>query len=137
MTADHAWSAGERARVEETLSRRDDRQAFMRKLNDAVRRFADPARILEETCRLLGTHLRVNRVAYGRRLRFAPVCFGFLDPLSGLLSSVPLRSRAMCLSVSHSPRVVGYLTSPWTRKRPVELGFGATSGATREINGEN
>ena len=30
VTADRTWSAGERARVEEALSRRDDRQAFMR-----------------------------------------------------------------------------------------------------------
>src|SRR4051812_38716201 len=40
-------------------------QAFMRTLSEAIRQFADPARILEETCRLLGTHLRVNRVTYG------------------------------------------------------------------------
>jgi GAF domain-containing protein len=38
---------------------------FLRKLNDTIRPLADPARILAETCRLLGTHLRVNRVAYG------------------------------------------------------------------------
>ena len=65
VTADRTWSAGERARVEETLSRNDDRQAFMRTLNETIGRFAEPARVLEEACRLLGTHLRVNRVAYG------------------------------------------------------------------------
>ena len=37
----------------------------MRRLTDTIRPLADPARILHETCRLLGTHLRVNRVAYG------------------------------------------------------------------------
>ena len=65
VTADRTWSAGERARVEEALSRRDDRQAFMRTLNEAIGRFAEPVHVLEEACRLLGTHLRVNRVAYG------------------------------------------------------------------------
>jgi len=65
VTADRAWSAGERARVEEALKTREDRQAFLRTLQDAIRPLADPARILGETCRLLGTHLRVNRVSYG------------------------------------------------------------------------
>ena len=47
------------------------------------------------------------------RLRSAPFCSGSLDPLFGLLSSVLLRSRAMCLNVSHPswprrhPRVAG------------------------------
>ena len=59
------WSAGERARAEEALGRSESRQAFLRRLNDTIRPLADPARILQETCRLLGTHLRVNRVAYG------------------------------------------------------------------------
>ena len=65
VTADRTWAAGERGRAEEALSRSDFRRAFMRKLNDTIRPFGDPARIIEETCRLLGTHLRVNRVAYG------------------------------------------------------------------------
>ena len=65
VTADRTWSADERARVEEALRRRDDRQTFMRTLNDTIGRFANPARVLEETCRLLGAHLHVNRVAYG------------------------------------------------------------------------
>ncbi len=47
------------------LSRSDDRQAFLRRLNDTIRPLADPARILAETCRLIGRHLRVNRVIYG------------------------------------------------------------------------
>jgi PAS domain S-box-containing protein len=65
ITADRTWSAGERARVEEALGRIRRRQAFVASLNETIRRLADPARILEETCRLLGTHLRVNRVSYG------------------------------------------------------------------------
>ena len=35
-------------------------------LNHTIRPLADPARILDETCRLLGSHLRVNRVSYGQ-----------------------------------------------------------------------
>src|SRR6185295_1908067 len=65
VTAERIWGTGERARAEEALSRSDDRQAFLRKLNDTIRPLADPSRILAETCRLIGRHLRVNRVAYG------------------------------------------------------------------------
>lgn len=65
VTAERTWAAGERARAEEALKRRDDRQAFLRTLNDTIRSLADPARILQESCRLLGTHLHVNRVSYG------------------------------------------------------------------------
>jgi len=64
-TADRMWSAGERARAEEALGRSENRQAFLHRLNDAIRRLAEPERLLQETCRLLGTHLCVNRVAYG------------------------------------------------------------------------
>ena len=59
------WAAGERARAEEALGHSESRQSFLRRLNDTIRELTDPARILHETCRLLGTHLRVNRVAYG------------------------------------------------------------------------
>ena len=65
VTAERIWVADARARAEEALGRIGDRQAFFRKLNDTIRPLSDPARILAETCRLLGTHLRVNRVAYG------------------------------------------------------------------------
>ncbi len=65
VTADRTWSAAERARAEEALGRSETRQAFFRRLNDTIRPLADPARVLSETCRLLGTHLRVNRVGYG------------------------------------------------------------------------
>ncbi len=65
VTADRTWSAAERARAEEALGRSETRQAFFRRLNDTIRPLADPARVLSESCRLLGTHLRVNRVGYG------------------------------------------------------------------------
>ena len=65
LTAQRAWAMGEHARAEETLSRGESRQAFLRRLSDAVRPLSDPAIILEEACRLLGTHLRANRAIYG------------------------------------------------------------------------
>jgi PAS domain S-box-containing protein len=65
MTADRTWAAGAREHAEEALSRTTDRQSFLRHLNDTIRQVADPARILAEACRLLGTHLHVNRVSYG------------------------------------------------------------------------
>jgi GAF domain-containing protein len=64
-TAERAWAAGERALAAEALEGRESRLAFLLRLNDALRPLGDPARILEETCRLLGKHLDVNRVAYG------------------------------------------------------------------------
>ncbi|HET9832031.1 MAG TPA: GAF domain-containing protein [Vicinamibacterales bacterium] len=64
LTAERTWGAGERARAEDALVRSESRQAFLLRLNDTIRPLADPARILHETCRLLGIHLGVNRVAY-------------------------------------------------------------------------
>src|SRR5262245_407620 len=66
MTADRAWSAVDRAHAEEALGRIEVRQDLLRTLNDRIRPLADPACILAEACRLLGTHLRVNRVAFGQ-----------------------------------------------------------------------
>ena len=64
LTAERMWGTGERARVEEALGSSESRQAFRRRLNDTIQPLVEPARILEETCRLLGAHLRVNRVVY-------------------------------------------------------------------------
>jgi len=65
LTAERVWVADARAHAEEALSRIDDRHTFLQKLGDTIRPLADPAQILAETCRLLGMHLRVNRVSYG------------------------------------------------------------------------
>jgi PAS domain S-box-containing protein len=65
VTADRTWSAGERARAEEALWASKDRQTFLRDLNDTIRSLADPARVVAETCRQMGTYLSVNRVTYG------------------------------------------------------------------------
>jgi PAS domain S-box-containing protein len=63
--AQRTWGAGERARAEEALGRSESRQSFLHRLNNAIRPIAEPARVLDESCRLLGSYLRVNRVAYG------------------------------------------------------------------------
>ena len=65
ITAERLWVSAERARAEEALGRSESRQKFLRRLNDTVRPLADPARILQETCRLLAMHLGVSRVSYG------------------------------------------------------------------------
>jgi PAS domain S-box-containing protein len=65
VTAQRTWGMGERVRAEEALGRNESRQAFLRRLTETVRQLSDPARILHETCRFLGTHLRANRVIYG------------------------------------------------------------------------
>jgi len=66
VTAERAWAAAEQARAEDALGQSESRHAFLQRLNDVIRPLAGPARILDETCRLLGSYLRVNRVAYGQ-----------------------------------------------------------------------
>ncbi len=65
VTGERTWAAGERARAEAALRGRIDHHAFLRTLNDSIRPLAEPARILEETCRMLGMYLQVNRVICG------------------------------------------------------------------------
>lgn len=65
VTAERTWGAAERRHAEEALSRSGIHQEFLRNLNDSIRPLANPDRILRETCRMLGMHLRVNRVTYG------------------------------------------------------------------------
>src|SRR5262245_15889265 len=62
---ERTWAAADRAGAGDALRRSEDRQAFLLRLSDTIRPLGDPARILAEACRLIGTHLRVNRVTYG------------------------------------------------------------------------
>jgi PAS domain S-box-containing protein len=92
VTADRTWSAGAREHAEEALNRTNDRQSFLRHLNETIRQVADPAEIelrrneerlkfllrlndalrplsdpgdVQETAaRLLGQHLSATRVGY-------------------------------------------------------------------------
>ena len=64
-TIERTWTAAEHARIEAALRENEERQAFLLALGDTIRRLGHPTAILAETCRLLGLHLRVNRVAYG------------------------------------------------------------------------
>jgi len=90
LTAERIWSAGERVRAEEALSRTDDRQAFLRELNDTVRELADPVRILQETCRLVGTRLHVNRVAYGEMEGdYCTIVTDYVDGLPSMAGRFP------------------------------------------------
>ena len=54
----------ERERLEEALHQREERLAFLLRLNDALRPLIDPVEMQDVTARLLGEHLRVNRVSY-------------------------------------------------------------------------
>ena len=65
VASERMWTAFDRARAEEALGRSESRQAFLRRLNDTIRPLSDPARVLNETCRLLALHMGVNRVSYG------------------------------------------------------------------------
>ncbi|HEU5310807.1 MAG TPA: GAF domain-containing sensor histidine kinase, partial [Candidatus Eisenbacteria bacterium] len=54
----------ERIRAETALRTNQKRQAFLLELHDALRTLAEPAEIQETAARLLGEHLRVQRVNY-------------------------------------------------------------------------
>src|SRR5262245_19455356 len=54
----------ERERLEAALRQREERLAFLLRLNDALRPLSDSVEIQDVTVRLLGEHLGVNRVAY-------------------------------------------------------------------------
>lgn len=53
-----------RQRAEAAQREREERQAFMLKLSDALRQLVDPVEILTEAARLLGEHLGADRVLY-------------------------------------------------------------------------
>jgi PAS domain S-box-containing protein len=93
ITADRTWSAAERARAEEALGRSEGRQAFLHRLNDTIRRLADPAQILDEACGLLGTYLGVNRVAYGEIAGDdCTIVHDYVDGVPSLTGHVPWRT---------------------------------------------
>src|SRR3954453_20033396 len=48
------------------LQRREEREAFLLALSDALRPLSDPLDVQEVAARLLGEHLRVNRVGYAQ-----------------------------------------------------------------------
>src|SRR5215510_14425459 len=54
----------ERKRLEESHRQDEERQAFLLRLADALRPLGDPLDVQEVAARLLGEHLRTNRVGY-------------------------------------------------------------------------
>jgi PAS domain S-box-containing protein len=62
--AERNWEAIERARAEAAVRRSRERLQFTVNLNDRLRQLNDPVEIQDVTVRLLGEHLRVNRVCY-------------------------------------------------------------------------
>src|SRR5262244_468574 len=54
----------ERKRLEESHREDEERQAFLLRLSDALRPLGDPLDVQEVASRLLGEHLRANRVGY-------------------------------------------------------------------------
>jgi PAS domain S-box-containing protein len=63
-TAERAWTAVERARAEAALRESEANQAFVIGLSDALRSLGDAALVRETACRMLGEHLRADRVVY-------------------------------------------------------------------------
>ncbi len=62
--AERTWEAVERARAEAALRGSEERLAFLLKLSDALRPLIDPNEMAAAASRLLGEHLRANRVVY-------------------------------------------------------------------------
>jgi PAS domain S-box-containing protein len=58
------WLTVERARAEDALRQSEERLQFLLKLSDALRPLNDPIAMEEIAARLLGEHLKVNRVIY-------------------------------------------------------------------------
>lgn len=55
----------ERKRAEAALRAKQERQAFLLRLSDALRALSDPLEVQREACRVLGEHLGVERTQYG------------------------------------------------------------------------
>jgi PAS domain S-box-containing protein len=58
------WPTVERVRAQDALRQSEERLEFLLKLSDALRPLNDPIAIQEAAARLLGEHLKVNRVIY-------------------------------------------------------------------------
>jgi PAS domain S-box-containing protein len=62
--AERTWEAVERARAEAAVRGSEERLAFLLKLSDTLRPLSDPVEMAAAASRLLGEHLRANRVVY-------------------------------------------------------------------------
>jgi PAS domain S-box-containing protein len=62
--AERTWEAVERARAEAVVRGSEERLAFLLKLSDTLRPLSDPVEMTAAASRLLGEHLRANRVSY-------------------------------------------------------------------------
>jgi PAS domain S-box-containing protein len=62
--AERTWEAVERARAEAAVRGSEERLAFLLKLSDTLRPLIDPIEMAAAASRLLGEHLRANRVVY-------------------------------------------------------------------------
>ncbi|HEX6983223.1 MAG TPA: GAF domain-containing protein [Balneolaceae bacterium] len=63
--ANRIWTRLERARVEETLRKSEEKQWFLVKLTDALRNHTGPNAILSIAAKTLGGQLEAEQVAYG------------------------------------------------------------------------
>ena len=64
VTAERMWGTGERARIEEALGRNESRQAFLLRLNDAIRPLRDDAAIQDVATKHLAEYLGATRVGF-------------------------------------------------------------------------
>jgi len=62
--AERTWEAVERARAEAEVRGSEERLAFLLKLSDTLRPLSDPVEMTAAASRLLGEHLKADRVAY-------------------------------------------------------------------------
>src|SRR5262245_17525105 len=99
----------EQERLEEALRQREERLAFILRLNDALRPLRDPVEIQNLTVRLVGEHLCVNGVVY-----FVIDGDDFIVTMSYDNGIVPIRGRWPMASV-------GSLLEAYKRGEPVTV----------------
>jgi signal transduction histidine kinase len=74
--AERTWAAVERAHAEAALRESEEQQAFLLRLSDSLRPLEDAQSVQATAARLLGQHLRVNRVQYAEALDDEDVLVG-------------------------------------------------------------
>ncbi|MFC5485082.1 GAF domain-containing protein [Microvirga aerilata] len=88
--AERTWAAVERARAEARLRESEERQAFLLKLGDNVRRLSDPEAVVAAAMRALGERLGATRVAYAEIDEAAAMAMIRKGQVVGVLPNCPL-----------------------------------------------
>lgn len=138
--AERTWEALQRARAEEQLLATQARQAFLLKLGDRLRTYAEAPDILREAVQLLARQLGVHRVGYAEMHMAADKLVVDVDWVSGPLQSIvgayPLMSfgerNIMALAQGETVTICDVEASPFVdaSNRPAFDAMGIRSAIT-------